>query len=133
MENKLKNKELKLIARDGTTMALGYQPEVDSSLELDQEFITTFQELIGILQWADEIRRVDILTEISMLSSHQASPREWNLGKIYYVFSFLKNNPKSTLYFDPREPLIDLSWFQGDSVEKFKDQYQDSEEQLTPS
>ena len=74
LENQLKKKGLKLNARDGTLMAMGYQSYIDSSLELNQDFITTFQELIGILRWADEIRRVDILTEISMLSSYQASP-----------------------------------------------------------
>ena len=37
------------------------------------------------------------------------------------------------LYFDPREPIIYSSWFQGDSVENFKDQYLDAKEQLPPS
>ena len=68
-----------------------------------------------------------------MLSSYQASPIEGHMENIYHVFAFLKKKPKLTLYFDPREPLIDPSWFQGNSVENFKEQYRDSEEQLTPS
>ena len=36
------------------------------------------------------------------------------------------------MYFDPIELQIHPSWFQGDSVENLKDQYQDAEEQLPP-
>ena len=56
-----------------------------------------------------------------------------NLEQIYHVFALIKNNPKLTLYFDPRDLIIDPSWLQGDSVEIFKGKYQDAEEQLPPS
>ena len=104
-------------------MSQGYYPETDSVPELDKYVITTFQELIGILRWAVEIGIVGILTEISTLSSYQAYPREGHLKQICHIFVFLKNNPKLTLYFDPQEPNIDLSWFDGDTVGSFKDQY----------
>ena len=48
LESQLKKKGLKLTARAGTPMVMWYQPEVDSSPELNQDSITTFQELIGI-------------------------------------------------------------------------------------
>ena len=51
-------------------MSQGNYTEADLSLEIDQYIITTFQELIGILRWAVEIGRVDIMTEISILSSY---------------------------------------------------------------
>ena len=98
----LKKKGLKLLTRDGTPMAMGYQPEVDSSPELNQDGITIFQGLIGILQWAVDIGKVVILTEIYMLYGYQAFPGKGYLEKIYHVFSFLKKNHKLTLYFDPR-------------------------------
>ena len=68
-----------------------------------------------------------------MLYNYQASPRKGHIEKIYHIFAFLNKNPKLTLYFDPREPLIDPSWVQGDSVEEFKDQNRDAEDQLPPS
>ena len=68
-----------------------------------------------------------------MLSSYQAYPIEGHLEQIYHVCAFLKKNPKLTLYFYQIEPLIEPSLFQGDSVQKFKDKYQDAEEQLPPS
>ena len=58
-----------------------------------------------------------------MLSSLQVYPREGNLGQMYHVFAFLKNNPKLTLHFDPRYPITEPSWFQGNSLENFKDKY----------
>ena len=127
LENKLNKKGIKLNSRAGTTVSMGYQPELDSSLELNQDGITTFQELIGILWWEFDIGRVGILKEMYKLSSYQASPRKRHMKQIYHLLDFLKNNSKLNLYFDPRNPLIDQYWFQVDSFENFKDQYQYSE------
>ena len=89
---------------------------MDSYPDFDQYVITTFQELIDILLWEVNIGIVDILTEISMLSIYQASPIEGGLKQIYHIFTFLKNNPKLTLYFDPQEHNIDPSCFDGNMV-----------------
>ena len=114
-------------------MAQGYQPELDMSPELDENGITSFQELIGILRWAVEIGRVDILTELSMLSTYQACPRQGHMEQIHHIFSYLKNKPKLTLYFDPSEPNIDPIWFQsGDNQDTFKEQYREAKEELPP-
>ena len=53
--------------------------------------------------------RVDIHTEVSMLSAHQASPRRGHLSALYQIFAYLKQKPKLSLYFDPRLPNIDYS------------------------
>jgi hypothetical protein len=59
-----------------TPFKSGYRPELDISPELGPEQATYFQSVIGVLRWAVEIGRVDILMEVSMLSSHLAMPRE---------------------------------------------------------
>ena len=130
VEDQLGKRGKKLPTRATTPMSAGYYPETDSSPELDTDGVTLFQELIGILRWAVEIGRVDILTELSMLSTYQASPREGHLEQIYHIFAFLKKNPKLTLYFDPQEPMIEPSWFTGDDRDVFLDQYRDAREQL---
>ena len=130
VEEQLKKRGKKLPARARTPMTSDYYPEMDHSPELDSDGTTLFQELIGILRWAVEIGRVDILTELSMLSTYQASPREGHLEQLYHIFAFLKKNPKLTLYFDPQEPMVDPSWFTGDDRDVFLDQYRDAEEQL---
>ena len=79
VETLLKQKEDWLPTQAPMPMAQGYQPEPDCSPELDSDRHTTFQELIHMLCWAIKIGRVDILMEVSMLSTYQASPREGHL------------------------------------------------------
>ena len=62
--------------------------------------------MIGILQWAVDISRVDILLEVSLLSSHLVFPRIGHLQAVYHIFGYLKQVPKSKLYFNPVSPLI---------------------------
>ena len=97
-------------------MPLDYQPELDTSAELDQDGITMYQELIGELIWVIKIGRVEILHELSVLS-YQDVPRDGHLQHILHVFAFLKKNPKLTLYFDPNIAIIYPTSFTG-STEK---------------
>jgi len=45
-------------------------PEIDVTPALDEERTNRFHQLIGILRWAIELGRIDILTEVSCLSQH---------------------------------------------------------------
>ena len=101
----------RLPSRVTTPIQAGYRPELDSSAELNSAGVRYYQELIGVLRWAVELGRIDILMEVSMLSSHLALPREGHLQQVYHVFAFLKNKPKRTLAFDPQYPDIDESKF----------------------
>ena len=102
-------------------------PELNSLLELDKEKITYYQELIGILRWATEIGRVDILTEASLLSAYQESPRRGQLEQLLHIFSYLDKRPKLTLYFDPDIPKMDMNMFQCNQ-KYYLEQYRDTEE-----
>ena len=73
--------------------------------------MTYFQELIWVLRWAIELGRIDIFTEVSMLSAHLALPREGHLQQVYHIFGFLKAKPKRSLAFDPQHPEIDEARF----------------------
>ena len=46
-----------------TPLAYGYRPELDVTPELKADGLRQYQELIGILRWAVELGRVDILME----------------------------------------------------------------------
>jgi len=84
-----------------------YRPEIDVSEELDAQGIHRFQELIGILRWAVELGRVDIMTEVSCLSQHLCAPRVGHLDAAYMIFRFLqRNSSKNTgrIAFDPLIP-----------------------------
>ena len=56
-----------------------YQPILDASGELGPAKTSFFQSQVGVLQWIVELDRVDIITEVSMLSSHLALPRGGHL------------------------------------------------------
>jgi hypothetical protein len=52
-----------------------YRAELDATPELDNERITYFQGLIGVISWAAELGRIDILVTVSMLSSQLMASR----------------------------------------------------------
>ena len=58
--------------------------------------------------------RVNILTELYILSINQASPRKGDLEHIIHFFVYLKKKPKLMLYFDPSLAKIYPSVFTGD-------------------
>ena len=117
---RVKKKGDTITYRDVTPMYQGYYPEMELYYDIYQYGITTFKELIGVLRWAVDIGRVDILTDISMLSRYQESPRETHLKQIYHIFALFKKKTKLTLYFDHQETNIYPSLFDGNTVESFK-------------
>ena len=65
--------------------------------------------MIGILRWATELVRTDILHEVSILLQYQAAPREGPMGYILYIFDFLDGKPRLTLYMYPALPRLNYS------------------------
>jgi hypothetical protein len=74
VEEGLKAKRWKLPNKVTTPMVQSYLPELDGSPELPPDDHQFYQELIGMLRWATEIGRVDVLHETSLMSQYQASP-----------------------------------------------------------
>jgi hypothetical protein len=56
-----------------------YKPELDDSPELESTRAILYQSQIGILRWCVELGRIDIITEVSMLSTHLLFPHEGHL------------------------------------------------------
>ena len=88
-----------------------------------------FQEIMGELRWATEMGRVDILYELSVLSSYQASPRQGHLDQALHIYGYLKYRPKITLYLDPTRMPIPPNVFKDNSHE-FKEQYRSAKEMI---
>ena len=86
--------------------------------------------LIGILRWACELGRLDILSEVSSLSTHMCAPREGHLDAIYQIFAYLKRHDRSTLVFDDAEIMIDEKLFTKVNWEDF---YEEREEEIPPN
>jgi hypothetical protein len=56
-----------------------YCPELDLSDPLDPECSPFYQHLFGVMRWVVKLGRIDIATEVSLLSSHLAYPRKGHL------------------------------------------------------
>lgn len=129
VEETIKKKRWRMPGKASTPMVNSYVPELDASPELDAEDVQFFQELIGMLRWATEIGRVDVLLETSLLSQYQAAPREGHLEQALHIFSYLKTKPKLSLYFDPSLPRIDYGMFKT-MRNDFMEHYRDAEETM---
>jgi hypothetical protein len=105
------DKEYKLPRKAPTPMVASYCPEIDVSPVLVAE---NCQSLIGVLRWVVEIGRIDITTEVSMLASHMAMPREGHLYAVFQVFAYFKAKHNSRLMFDPSYPPIHHEKFKAD-------------------
>ena len=51
---------------------MGYDLELDTSPELDPDAVSYYLTIIGFLRWMIKIGRIDIITKVSLLSSHIA-------------------------------------------------------------
>ena len=59
----------------------GDHPETNESDLLDFHGIKQYQSIIGSLQWAVQLGRIDITTAVMSLSSFRAAPRKGNLQR----------------------------------------------------
>ena len=112
VEEVLAKSGLRLPSKCNTPFVTGYHPQEDTTKELDAEGTRYYQELIGVLRWAIELGRVDMLLEVSLLSSHLALPRVGHLQQVYHIFGYLKGSPRRRIFFDPDHPNISEDRFQ---------------------
>ena len=115
--------------RAATPFKGGYQPELDVSEELNVEDATYFQSQIGIMRWACELGRIDLITEVSLLASHLALLREGHIEAVYHIFAHLRNRHNASMCFDPTYPEIDMSDFKECDWKTF---YGDMKEAVPP-
>ena len=54
-----------------------YKPGLDVTEECDANYVSRYQQLIGILRWAVELGRIDIQIEVALMSQ---KPTNWTLG-----------------------------------------------------
>ena len=105
-------------------------PELDDSPLLDDGKTKMYQQLIGMLQWACTVGRLDICFAVSSLSRFSANPREHHLELALHVMGYLKKNPNRRIVIDSRplkvDPDLQKQVFQPD----FLNDYPDAEEEI---
>ena len=127
VEEALEKKGLRLPTKCYTPLPPDYRPELDTSDELKSDGIQYFQELIGVLRWAVELGRVNILLETSLLSTHLAMPRIGHLNQVDRMFGYLKLYPKRKLAFNAQHPMISERMFR---KHEWCDFYRDAKEAI---
>ena len=94
---------------------MGYDQELHTSSELDPDAASYYLTIIGILRWMIELGRINIITEVLILSSYVALPREGHLEAALYVvvhvMPHVGQKYNSRLVYDPLYPEINHSSF----------------------
>ena len=85
----------------------GDHPEMDTSELLDAEGIERYQSLIGTLQWAVSLGRMDIATAVMSMSSFRAAPRQGHLERVKRIVGYLYKMRHGAIRVRTNEP--DLS------------------------
>ena len=111
VERKLLEDGKKLANRVSTPMRSGYRPELDATPELKPEQACYYQSLIGVLRWAVELGRVDIIVETGKLSRYCVTPRLGHLEAVLHIFAYLKRNSSCSMVFNWHEPVFNESLF----------------------
>jgi hypothetical protein len=76
-----------------------------------------------------ELGRIDIYHEVSVISQYLASPRVGHLETVYHIFAYLHKHDKSSIVFDPADPIVDPTDFIEQDWSEF---YGDVEEEMPP-
>ena len=73
-EGDLLKSEVSLIRVTNTYLVNNNRPECDVTSDMNETNSSYYASLIGILRWVFEMGRVDILCEVSMMSSYVYMP-----------------------------------------------------------
>ena len=67
-----------------------YRPELDTSAECNEDQMTYYMNLVGVLCWIIELGRLDIAYEVSCLSRYLAAPRTGHLVQVLHIFKYIE-------------------------------------------
>jgi hypothetical protein len=85
----------------------GNHPELDVSDELNAEGIKQYQSMIGAMQWAISLGRLDITTAVMTMSGYRVAPRQGHLDRCKRIYGYLSKMRYSQIRINTADP--DLS------------------------
>jgi hypothetical protein len=130
VELELAKEGKRLQGKYSTPMTANYRPELDYSPFLPDATATYYMELIGTLRWAVELGRIDIMVDVSLLSSYTMQPRMGHLDQVFHIFGYLKRNKRATIMFDEQRVNWDETSFE---QHDWTDFYHDAKEDIPPN
>jgi len=84
--------------------------------------------MIGVLRWTVELGRIDICTDVSLLASHLALPRQGHFEACLRIMAYLGAKHNTRLFLDPTYPDIDTKAFNNGA--EWKEFYGEVEEAI---
>ena len=94
-----------------TPLSSNYTPWLEDLLELMADGMQRYQKLIRQIRCAVEIRRLDILLEMSLILSYLAIPQFGHLEQAFHIFRYFKAHPNRKLVFDPAHLAVNENRF----------------------
>ena len=88
----------------GSPLEKGDHPETDTSDLLEPDQIKIYQSIIGSLQWAVSIGRLDITTVVMTMSGFHVAPRQGYLERVKRICGYLMRFKDATIRFLTEEP-----------------------------
>jgi hypothetical protein len=79
-------------------------PELDISTLLDNDGISKYQSLIGVLQWAITLGRFDVATAVMTMSGFRVAPRQGHLERVQRICGYLSKMRQGFLRIRTEEP-----------------------------
>jgi hypothetical protein len=102
-------------------------PELDESAFLDDVGMHLYWKLLGMLQWAVTLGRIDIMCAIMTMGGFRCQPRIGHLDRLKRIFGFLRNYPSCSIKFRTEEP--DYSMYKSENYD-WTNIYGDVQEEL---
>ena len=90
----------RLLKKAENPFMMGYDPEFDTSPELDPDVASYDITMIGILRCMIKLGKIDIIAKVLLLSSHVALPREGYLGAAVHIMAHIGQRYNSRLVYD---------------------------------
>jgi hypothetical protein len=111
-------------------MEKGDHPEIDESELLEEQGVRDYQSLIGSIQWAVSLGRIDITTAVTSLSRFRSLPRKGHMDRAKRVVGYLARMKHGAIRFRTEEP--DYSAIPDPEYEWDFSVYGDVEEDIPP-
>lgn len=83
-----------------TPLRTEVHPELYTSPLLDDKGVKIYQMLIGMIQWACVVGRLDISFAVSSMSRFSANPLEMPLKLLLHIMGYLKKHPNRRIVVD---------------------------------
>lgn len=79
-------------------------PELDETEHLDDTGMRLYWKLLGMLQWAVTLGRIDIMCAVMTMGGFRCQPRIGHINRLKRIFGFLKNYRSCSIKFRTEEP-----------------------------